>query len=46
MSLLDRIDDAGDRGREFLSGLTPRDQALMALMVFCNLLLVIGFFCA
>ena len=34
MSLLDRIDDAGDRGREFLSGLTPRDQALMALMAF------------
>lgn len=33
MSLLDRIDTAGDRGREFLSGLTPRDQALTGVMV-------------
>ncbi len=42
MSLLDSIDNAGDRGREFLQGMTPRDRALAALMA--TVLLLIGAF--
>ncbi len=40
MSLLDSIDNAGDRGREFLQGMTPRDRALAGLMAGVLVLLV------
>jgi hypothetical protein len=43
MSLLDTIDDAGDRGREFLQRITPRDRALGALLTSV-LFLVFSFF--
>ncbi|GEM_PF-1804204 len=43
MSLLDTIDSAGDRGREFLEGMTPRDRALAGLMAGVLLLIFLFF---
>ena len=43
MSILDSFDTAGDRGREFLEGMTPRDRALAGLMV-AVLFVILSFF--